>query len=101
MDNKFMLLDDGQFYIERNCNGDAATTNGFLQRRCEFSATTPGGYECIGSYERKLSGEWSASINAPYDEERDSDSRELGTFKSNLDAITALWAARTEAHCGH
>jgi hypothetical protein len=29
------------FYIERNCNGDPATTNGFLHRRCAFGHSTP------------------------------------------------------------
>ncbi|WP_434716314.1 hypothetical protein [Paraburkholderia sp. A3RO-2L] len=92
------LLDDGEFYIERNCNGDEATTNGFLMRRCSVSLTTPGGYECVGGYEHRASGEWHASINAPYDEETDSDSRELGDFSRNLDAIAALWKVRHDAY---
>lgn len=101
MTNELILLDDGQFYIERNCNGDAGTTNGFLQHRCKFGSTTPGGYECIGSYELKLSGEWEASINAPYNEQAGSDSRELGRFKSRLDAIVVLWMSRHEAYSRH
>ncbi|WP_321820856.1 MULTISPECIES: hypothetical protein [unclassified Burkholderia] len=96
-----MLLDDGEFYIERNCNYDAATANGFLQRRCAIGRSTPGGYECIGSYERNVVGEWTASINAAYDEGADSDSRELGNFTTNLDAIAALWMARRDACCKH
>ncbi|MCF7697640.1 hypothetical protein KPG66_16870 [Mycetohabitans sp. B2] len=41
MDKHLVLLDDGKFYIERNCNGEAATTNGLLFRRCLISPTTP------------------------------------------------------------
>lgn len=99
MDKRLILLDDEEFYIERNCNGDAATTNGFLHRRCPVSLTTPGGYECIGGYEHRASGKWRASINAPYDEASDRDTRELGDFHTNLDAITVLWKARREAYC--
>lgn len=99
MDKHLMLLDDGEFYIERNCNGDEATTNGFLMRRRPVSLTTPGGSECVGGYERRASGDWRASINAPYDEESDSDCRELGVFGRNLDAIAVLWKARHDAYC--
>lgn len=99
MDKHLMLIDDGEFYIERYCNGDEATTNGFLMRRCPVSLAWPGGCECVGSYERRASGEWRASINAPYDAEADSDSRELGDFSSNLDAIAVLWKARRDAYC--
>lgn len=102
MDMHLVLLDDGEFYVERNANFDRDTANGFLHRRCAVSLTAPGGYECIGSYERRPGGTWNASINASYDPETDSDSRELGdTFKTNVEAIAALWSARHEAYCGH
>ncbi|WP_237575921.1 hypothetical protein [Mycetohabitans sp. B8] len=76
MDKQLMLLDDGKFYIERNCNGEAATTNGLLFRRYPISPTTPGGYECVGGYERCTAGEWGAWINVPYDEATDRDCRD-------------------------
>lgn len=98
IDKSLLLLDDGTYYIERNSNGDPKTTNGFLQRRCSIGTTTPGGYECLGSYDRAPSGEWRASINAAYDANSDSDARELGRFKRNVEAIAALWKARHEAH---
>ncbi|KIG11214.1 hypothetical protein BurMR1_1874 [Burkholderia sp. MR1] len=101
MQKQLVLLDDGKFFIERNCNGEAATTNGFLLRRCPVSLTTPSGYECIGGYECAAFGQWRASINAPYDEETDSDCRELGFFEAQLDAITVLWKARQDAYCQH
>ncbi|NLP65530.1 hypothetical protein [Paraburkholderia sacchari] len=102
MAQQLILIDDGVFYIERNVNGDAAVTNGFLLRRCKVGVTTPGGYECIGGYERAPSGMWRASINVPYDAITDSDSYELGdTFGTNRDAIAALWKSRHEAHCQH
>ncbi|WP_337689486.1 hypothetical protein [Mycetohabitans sp. B46] len=44
MNKHLMLLNGGKFDIERNCNGEAATTNGFLLRRCRIYPTTPGGY---------------------------------------------------------
>ncbi|MGU4703174.1 hypothetical protein K6L09_41645 [Burkholderia cepacia] len=101
MEKHLILLDDAEFFIERNSNGDAAKANGFLLRRCPTSPSTPGGYECVGGYERCASGEWSASINAPYDSASDSDCRELGRFATNLDAITVLWKARRDAYCQH
>lgn len=101
MDKHLLLLDDGEFYIERNSNGEATKANGFLHRRCPTSPSTPGGYECIGGYERGTTGEWRASINAAYDQASDSDCRELGRFATNLDAITVLWKARRDAYCQH
>jgi hypothetical protein len=102
MVSELVLIDDGTFYIERNVNGDPATTNGFLLRRCATGVTTPGGYECVGGYACSVSGAWQASINAPYDESADSDCRVLGDgFKTYLDAIAALWSARHEAFCKH
>jgi hypothetical protein len=102
MPNELILLDDGQFYVERNPNGNPARTNGFLLRRCPRGPSTPGGYECVGGYEYCPSGAWRASINAPYDEATDNDCRSLGSeFRTYLDAIAALWHARHEAHCSH
>lgn len=95
------VLDDGEFYIELNVNSPAREAPGFLQRRCYVGVTTPGGYECIGSFEREPAGGWSASIDIPYDEEADSDSRRLGHFDERLDAIAALWGARRDAYCRH
>lgn len=97
-----ILLDDGVFFIERNVNGSEATANGFLLRRCVANGSAPSGHECVGGYELGASGEWRASINAPYDEETDSDCCELeGNFKTNLDAIVALWFARHNAYSKH
>lgn len=91
MHKHLLLLDDGEFYIER----DEATTNGFLMRRCPVSRAWPGGCECVGSYQRSASDVWHASINV----ETASDSGELGDFSSNLDAIAVLWKARRDAYC--
>lgn len=96
-----VIADDGDFYIELNCNYEAAEAPGFLQRRCDYGLTTPGGYECIGSFERNLAGKWRASVNAPYDDETGCDSAELGLFDKRLDAIAALWRSRLLAHCHH
>jgi hypothetical protein len=98
VDKTLLLLDDGNYYIERNCNGDPLTTNGFLHRRYVFGTTKPAVYECLGSYERTPSGEWTARINAAYDPTSDCDACELGSFKRNVEAIAALWKARYKAH---
>jgi hypothetical protein len=96
---ELILQDDGLYYIERNCNGDPDTTNGFLQHRCPVTATTPGGYECVGSYERNLSGTWRASIDVPYVEDSDIETQEFGPFGTRIEAIAALWIARHSAYC--
>ena len=69
-----VIVDDGEYYIELNINYDATIAPGFLQRRCCFGVTTPGGYDCIGSFERDARGVWQASIDAPYDERTGGDS---------------------------
>jgi hypothetical protein len=96
-----VIADDGEYYIELNGNYGAAEAPGFLQRRCYTGVTTPGGYECVGSFERDAQGLWQASIDAPYDEETDSDSRSLGHFAERMNAIVTLWGKRHEAYCRH
>lgn len=97
-----VILDDGEFYIELNANFGPGNAPGFLQRRCYVGVTTPGGYECVGSFGRcSVTGMWSASIDAPYDPRTDSDARLIGSYPRRLDAIVALWSARQLAHCRH
>ena len=95
------ILDDGEYYVELNVNFPASDAPGFLQRRCYVGVTTPGGYECVGGFERNARGLWQASIDAAYDPTTGSDSRLLGQHRSRLDAIAALWSARRRALCRH
>lgn len=96
-----IILDDGSFYVELNANSEPSQAPGFLQRRCAHSQTTPGGYECVGSFQRRADGQWSADVNAAYDPATDGDCLSLGLFKNRMDAITALWQRRHEALCAH
>jgi hypothetical protein len=101
-DTNVMLLDDGLFYVDLNCNYPPAFAPGFLQRRCYLGVTTPGGYECVGSFDRSASdGMWEDSIDVPYNPAADSDARLIGRFPKRLGAIVALWGSRHEAHCRH
>lgn len=94
-----ILFDDGTYYIEHNVNYPITQGNGFLLRRCAITVTTPGGYECVGIYERTVTGKWKVSIDAP--DTAESDSVELGRFADRLDAISVLWKHRHEAFCRH
>ena len=96
-----IILDDGQFYIQLNVNYEAFDAPGFLQKRCAYGLTTPGGYECLGSFQKALDGSWSADVNAPYDEDTGSDCEMLSRQVSRLDAIATLWAGRTSAYSTH
>src|ERR1019366_10017329 len=95
------ILDGGEYYVELNVNFPAADAPGFLQRRCYVGVTTPGGYECVGSFAQDPRGRWHASVDASYDPVTDSDSRSLGRHNSRMDAIVALWRARRQALCRH
>lgn len=95
-----IIIDDGSFYIELNGNYEADQAPGFLQRRCAYGTTTPGGYECVGSFQRRA-GQWSADVSAPYDPATDGDCLSLGLFANRMDAIAALWKRRHEALCTH
>lgn len=92
-----VVLDDGRYYIELNGNYDVAEAPGFLQVRCYVGVTTPGGYECIGAFSRKVDGLWVADIAAHYDIATDSDVTVVGSYRDRLDAIVALWGRRHDA----
>jgi hypothetical protein len=101
MNKDLVLLDDGEFYIELNCNHDAVIAPGFLERRCERGLTTPEGFECVGGFSKRPDGSWRADINAPWDEESDSDCRVVADGVERMNAIAALWQRRHEALCSH
>ena len=98
MEKDQVILDDGEFFIDLNCNYEASNAPGFLERRCPYSATTPGGFECIGSFDKAVDGTWRADVNAPYDPATDGDCRIVAQGVSRLDAIAALWRERHTAH---
>ncbi|POR07961.1 hypothetical protein [Diaphorobacter sp. LR2014-1] len=89
-----IILDDGVYFVDLNCNYETAKAPGFLQRRCSNGLTTPGGYECVGSFDKAADGTWRADVNAAYDPETDGDCRRVIEGVSRMDAIAALWAAR-------
>ncbi|WP_233890046.1 hypothetical protein [Paraburkholderia flagellata] len=91
-----ILLDDGAFFIKRSINGDAGSASGHLLHRCGTGLGEVDAYECVGIYEREPSGAWGASINVPGAGTTGSNTRRLGPFRTNHDAITALWKARRD-----
>ena len=101
MSTDLIILDDGEFFIDVNANYVAKDAPGFLERRCAYSETTPGGFECVGGFDKVLDGTWKADVNAPYDPERDSDCRRVTEGVSRMDAIVSLWRARHSAHFNH
>lgn len=96
-----IILDDGVYYVDLNSNYEPSCAPGFLERRCSVGMTTPGGFECVGNFDKALDGTWNASINDHYDPATDGDSRMLVKGVSRMDAITALWANRTSAVSVH
>ena len=92
------ILDDGEFYVELE-SLEVADAPGFLQRRCRVGEKTPGGYECVGSFDCDSQGRWQALVVAPCDPITGSDYRLLGQHLSRLDAIATLWGARSQALC--
>ncbi len=95
------ILDDGEFFIKLNCNYEAGDAPGFLNRRRSHGVTTPGGYECVGGFDKARDGTWSADVNARYDPETESDCRRIVQGVSRMDAIAALWRERQYACCYH
>ena len=92
-----IILVDGQYFVELNSNYPLKDAPGVLLRRSSRSDTTPGGHECIGSFDKRLDGQWNADVNAPYDAEMDSDCHVLAAGVARLDAIVALWTGRRMA----
>jgi len=101
MNEDVIVLDDGEFYIELNCNYDAVIAPGFLQRQCAWGLTTPSGFECVGGFSRKADGTWWAEVNASFDEDTGGDCCVVAEGVSRMDAIAALWQRRHDALCSH
>ena len=89
-------LDDGQYFVELNSNYPLKDAPGMLLRRAS-GGTTPGGHECIGSFDKRLDGQWNADVTVPYDPERDAECHVLAADVDRLDAIVALWTGRRMA----
>lgn len=94
------FIDDGRYFIEWNKNYERDRGNGFLLVRCHFGLTAPQGFTPAGGYEQLPNGFWLADVNAPYDEDLDSDVRRLGEYATRNEAIAALWEARETASLG-
>lgn len=91
-----IILDDGEYLVEVNVNCRQYAAPSFLQRRCAHSLHTPGGWECVRSFQLRPDQCWSAEVTTlPVDD--DINCTELGRF----DAILALWQRRREAYCRH
>ena len=101
MSHDQIILDDGTFYIDLNVNYKSHEAPGFLSRRCALRPTTPGGYECVGSFQKSADGAWGANINAHYDSNTDSDCKVVAEGVTRMDAIAALWLARKQALLSH
>jgi hypothetical protein len=101
MKDALILKDDANFVIEVNVNGDPATTNGFLCRRCCISITTPEGLEAAGGYDRSADGKWRAFISKQPMDADDTDCEPLGEFGSRDEAVEVLWAQRERAFVCH
>ena len=101
VDKNLILQEDGEFLVEINCNGNPETTNGFLMRRCGFSLTSPEGLECVGGYQRLLSGKWVSDVHRVPEDPDDGDITPLGEFDTRNAAVAALWDARHTAFARH
>ncbi len=92
-----IILDDGQYFVELNSNYPLKDAPGMLLRRRARSDTTPGGNECIGSFDKRLDGQWNADVTVPYDPVRDVECHVLAEGVDRMDAIVALWTGRRMA----
>jgi len=96
-----LILDDGEFYVVLNPNHAPDVAAGYLERRCFVTPSTPGGFECIGSFTMQPGGLWEAKISKVYEAADDSDCTVVTHSVDRRDAIVALWKARYEAFVGY
>ena len=96
-----VLLDDQEFYIVLNETDPVDVAGGFLERRCFVSATTPGGFECIGSFVLRADGRWDARIAKVHDPVDDCDCTVVASGVERMDSIVALWKSRHDAFLGY
>ena len=96
-----VILDDGEFYVVLNPNHTPDVAAGYLERRCLVTPSTPGGFECIGSFTMQPAGAWEAKISKVYSAVDDCDCTVVAQEVDRLAAIVALWKARYEAFVGY
>ncbi|WP_158657988.1 hypothetical protein [Agarilytica rhodophyticola] len=88
MENKF---NDGDYRIELNPNYEAKKANAFLIKKATFESDE----KCIGSIDfENLRKKWRVSVDDNYDPKTDSDSRIVGYFTLQDDALNRLWLER-------
>jgi len=90
---------DGEYWIKLNSNYPITRTNAFLCHKAGDKDALPvGDHVCIGGADQVRfgdhQGQWQVTIDAPYDEETDSDVRFVGYFASRKEAIEVLWNER-------
>ena len=66
-----------------------------------MSASTPGGFQCIGAFTKQPDGRWEARITKVYDHADDSDCTLVAKDVDRKDAIVALWKAKFDAFLGY
>lgn len=91
------LKSSGKFTMELNKYQAQHTADADL-RYYPNGVSIFGKYYTVGgaTYDR-LADMWNAYIDAPYDEESDSDAELLGVFTNRHDAIEAVWRERERA----
>lgn len=92
-----VILDDGAYFVELNCNYLPRQAPGFLWLRCGESGSKRPSCECIGGFDQAPDGTWRAGITGSYDAERDTDETQLVKGVHRLDAIVTLWQHRRQA----
>jgi hypothetical protein len=91
-----VLKESGEYMLEDNTNYPEGEGNIFLMKAIYSIDRDLPNVRCVGGIEQKSDKSWEASINMPYDEETDSDSR-LVYIGDRDTAIEKLWEEKYSA----
>jgi hypothetical protein len=88
--------DDARYDLVLDASKSPHVAGGVLQRRCDVSPATPGGFEVVGTFTMAADGTWEAHI-AQAPSAGDGCTVVVRGVERAV-AIVALWRARHDAH---
>ncbi len=89
-----IILDDGAFFVDLNCEHAEPVAPGFLMVRVPTPPGAPACYECLGGFQEAADGTWGAFVYVDANSATQASQVDLARGTSRIAAICDLWRQR-------